>query len=50
MFNWAVIHLVALAEYLNISYEEINVWLFMIVWPISTVFLIWKGYIQKNGG
>jgi len=36
IFDWAVIALVELARWLGITYEEINVWLFVIAWPIAT--------------
>ncbi len=45
IFNWAVYALVWLAQLLGISYEEINVWLFCVAWPLVTVLLvaiIWK--------
>ena len=37
IFDWAVIALVELARWLGITYEEINVWLFCIAWPIATL-------------
>lgn len=37
IFDWAVIALVELAKLLGITYEEINVWLFVIAWPIATL-------------
>lgn len=37
IFDWAVIALVELARWLGITYEEINVWLFVIAWPIATL-------------
>ena len=40
IFNWAVHALVRLAHLLGISYEEINVWLFCVSWPLVTVALI----------
>lgn len=42
IFNWAVIALVWLGKLLGITYEEINVWLFCIAWPLFTLILmIW---------
>ena len=40
IFDWAVFALVACAKLLGISYEEINVWLFCIIWPVLTMTLI----------
>ena len=40
IFNWAVIALYEVAGWFNISYEEINVWLFCIAWPVFTLALI----------
>jgi hypothetical protein len=40
IFDWAVIALVELAKFLGITYEEINVWLFCIAWPLFTLALI----------
>ena len=34
VFKICVITLVDLAEVLGITYEEINVWIFVIIWPI----------------
>jgi len=40
IFDWAVIALVELAKWLGITYEEINVWLFVIAWPIATIVMM----------
>ncbi len=40
VFNWCVIFLVDLADALGITYEEINVWLFVILWPVLTLALL----------
>ena len=37
IFDWAVIALVELARWLGITYEEINVWLFVIIGPALLV-------------
>jgi hypothetical protein len=39
-FNTAVRWLYAWADFFSITYEEINVWLFCILWPISQVALV----------
>ena len=36
-FNSAVIALVQCAKFLGITYEEINVWLFCVGWPVVTL-------------
>jgi hypothetical protein len=40
VFNSAVRGLYALAKLAGITYEEINVWLFCIVWPTLTIALV----------
>jgi hypothetical protein len=37
LYDWCVLLLVDAARYLGISYEEINVWLFCLLWPALTV-------------
>ncbi len=38
-FNFCVRLLYEIAGILGISYEEINVWLFVIIWPIVSLLL-----------
>lgn len=38
-FNFCVILLYEIGDFLGISYEEINVWLFVIIWPIASLLL-----------
>jgi hypothetical protein len=40
IFDWCVNLLVYWAAMLGITYKEINVWVFVIIWPILTVLLI----------
>ena len=40
IFDWCVRVLVYWAGILGITYKEINVWVFVIVWPILTLFLL----------
>ena len=40
IFNWAVYGLVWIAQLLGITYEEINVWLFCVAWPLFTLALM----------
>ena len=39
-FNWAVRALYQLAEVLGMTYEEINVWLFCVAWPLVTLAMV----------
>jgi hypothetical protein len=47
IFDWCVNVLVYWAGVLGMTYKEINVWVFVIVWPILTVLLI--GIIVVQG-
>ena len=40
IFDWCVNALVYWAGILGITYKEINVWVFVIIWPIITLVLI----------
>ncbi|MGB8982844.1 MAG: hypothetical protein WCC12_13295 [Anaerolineales bacterium] len=40
IFDWCVNVLVYWAGILGITYKEINVWVFVILWPILTVILM----------
>ena len=40
VFKVCVIALVDLANLLGVSYEEINIWIFVIIWPILTIYTI----------
>ena len=40
IFDWCVNVLVYWAGNLGITYKEINVWVFVIIWPILTVLMI----------
>ena len=48
IFNICVIGLVDLASILGITYEEVNVWLFVIIWPVLTVYLIVRNIFLKK--
>ena len=39
IFNFCVHLLYDMANILGISYEEINVWLFVVIWPIASLVL-----------
>ena len=38
-FNFCVRLLYDIGAFLGISYEEINVWLFCVIWPIASLLL-----------
>jgi hypothetical protein len=40
IFDWCVDILVYWSGMLGITYKEINVWVFVIIWPILTIILI----------
>ena len=40
IFDWCVNVLVYWANMIGISYKEINIWVFVIVWPILTLVMI----------
>jgi len=40
IFDWCVNVLVYWAGIFGITYKEINVWVFVIIWPILTVVLV----------
>lgn len=47
IFDWCVDVLIYWAGILGITYKEINVWVFVIIWPIVTLVLVviifWQG-------
>ena len=40
IFDWSVNVLVYWANIFGITYKEINVWVFVIIWPILTIVLV----------
>ena len=40
MFDWCVHVLIYWAGVLGITYKEINVWVFVIIWPILTAIMV----------
>ena len=48
IFDWCVQVLVYWANVLGITYKEINVWVFVIIWPILTIFLIVVIILQQR--
>lgn len=40
IFDWCVDVLVYWAQIFGMTYKEINVWVFVIIWPILTIILV----------
>ena len=47
-FDWCVRFLYIVADLLGITYEEINIWLFVIIGPISLLISIFLNYYFYN--
>jgi len=47
IFDWCVAVLIYYAGVFGITYKEINVWVFVIIWPIFTLALIALVVIQQ---
>ena len=52
LFKLCVIFLVDLSNVIGISYEEINIWIFLIMWPLLSIYqtirvLVLKQKIRK---
>jgi len=48
IFDWCVRVLVYWAGMVGITYKEINVWFFVIIWPILTIILIGVIVMQQR--
>jgi len=48
IFDWCVDVLVYWAGILGMTYKEINVWVFVIIWPIVTIVLIVIVFLQQR--
>lgn len=52
IFDWCVNVLVYWAGILGITYKEINVWVFVIIWPIVTIIMgiiiLWQRRIIRQ--
>jgi hypothetical protein len=48
IFDWCVNGLVYWAGIFGIAYKEINVWVFVIIWPILTVILFGIIVVQQR--
>ncbi len=47
IFDWCVYLLVLLADQLGMTYQAINVWLFVFIWPALTLVLIGLVGLQR---
>ena len=48
IFKLYVIFLVDLSNLIGISYEEINIWIFVIIWPLLTIYQTIRILVLKN--
>lgn len=48
IFKFCVVLLTDLASLLGISYEEVNIWVFVVIWPVFTVYLIVRNFVLKR--
>lgn len=48
IFDWCVDVLVYWAGAFGITYKEINVWIFVIIWPIVTIVLLVIIFLQQR--
>jgi len=48
IFDWCVHVLVTWAGILGITYKEINVWVFVIIWPVLTAALVMIIFVQQR--
>jgi hypothetical protein len=47
IFNGCVFLLLFLADLVGVSYEAINVWIFVVIWPVCTLALIAVVVLQR---
>jgi len=48
IFDWCVHVLVYWAGVIGITYKEINVWVFVIIWPVVTALLVVIIFVQQR--
>ena len=48
IFDWCVNVLVYWTGVIGITYKEINVWVFVIIWPVVTVLLVVIIFMQQR--
>ena len=41
LFNWCVDFLVWLADMVGMTYEEVNIWIFVIIEPLVFLVMLW---------
>jgi hypothetical protein len=46
-FDTCVWLLLYLADQIGVTYKEINVWIFVIIWPVLTIFLVLLSAFQQ---
>lgn len=47
IFKLCVVLLTDLAQFLGTSYEAINIWIFVIIWPILTLYLFFRVIVLR---
>ena len=47
-FKWCVQFLEALAAKLNMTYEEVNIWVYVILEPIIFLLMLWVIFKQQR--
>jgi hypothetical protein len=48
IFKLCVVLLTDLAQFLGTSYEAINIWIFVVIWPILTIYLIARNFFLQS--
>ena len=48
IFMMCVALLTDLAKFLGISYEEVNIWIFVVIWPILTLYMLARIFFLKR--
>ena len=49
VFNWCVRLLYDWATFFGITYEEINIWVFIVIWPVITLAMaIWIALLLRQ--
>ena len=48
IFDWCVDVLIYWSGIFGITYKEINIWVFVIIWPLLTIILIGIIVIQRR--
>jgi hypothetical protein len=48
LFKWCVDFLIWLADVVGMTYEEVNIWIFVIIEPLVFVFMLWVIIWQRR--